>query len=117
MQGTSLSRHGWLERPGILALGFTAVRHAPNPLLVQAFCDSARTGYGDLVARLHGLFDLPAGFRYRLISRTAERMDDGLVGPGLHDNMTAFPAPAGQALPVRNHEMGNVGAGCRRLAL
>jgi secreted PhoX family phosphatase len=32
-------------------------------------------------------------------------MDDGLLVPGAHDGMAAFPGPNGRAILVRNHEM------------
>lgn len=60
--------------------------------------------FGPLVPDPAGILDLPAGFRYRIFSRAGERMDDGLVVPGLHDGMATFPGPDGLTLLIRNHE-------------
>jgi len=51
------------------------------------------------------LLDLPAGFRYRVISRMGETMSDGLLVPGNHDGMAAFDAGGGRVALVRNHEL------------
>ena len=59
----------------------------------------------DLVPDPAGVLDLPPGFRYRVISRTGDPMDDGFVVPGNHDGMAAFAGPAGRTLLVRNHEL------------
>jgi secreted PhoX family phosphatase len=47
-----------------------------------------------------GILDLPEGFRYWVISRTGERMRDGLLVPGAHDSMAAFADPAGRTILV-----------------
>lgn len=62
-------------------------------------------GYGELVPDPEGLLDLPAGFRYTVFSRVGEEMDDGLLVPGAHDGMAAFPGPDGKTILVRNHEL------------
>lgn len=51
-----------------------------------------------------GLFDLPEGFSYTLVSQVGQRMDDGLPTPGRFDGMGAFAAPGGRTILVRNHE-------------
>ncbi|MFW5660778.1 MAG: alkaline phosphatase PhoX, partial [Oceanicaulis sp.] len=62
-------------------------------------------GYGALVPDPAGLFDLPEGFDYVAFSDTGEDMDDGLLVPGDHDGMAAFPGPDGLVVLVRNHEL------------
>src|SRR5690606_19608185 len=52
-----------------------------------------------------GVFDLPSGFSYRVISKWGERMDDGLLVPAQHDGMAAFAGPGGLTILVRNHEV------------
>jgi uncharacterized protein len=61
--------------------------------------------YGELVSDPKRLLDLPKGFTYRVISRTGEMMDDGLLVPGAHDGMAAFEGPNGKTVLVRNHEL------------
>lgn len=65
----------------------------------------AAQGYGPLRADPEGILDLPEGFRYSVISRVGQDMDDGFVVPGLPDDMHAFPGPDGRTLMVRNHEL------------
>jgi len=65
----------------------------------------AAPGYGPLRADPKGILDLPEGFRYGVISRVGQDMDDGFVVPGLPDDMHAFPGPDGRTVIVRNHEL------------
>lgn len=65
-------------------------------------------GFGPLIEDSAGVFDLPAGFAYRVISRAGDRMDDGFVLPGKPDAMAAFEAPGGLTVVVRNHELERV---------
>jgi secreted PhoX family phosphatase len=62
-------------------------------------------GYGPLRPDPAGLFELPEGFSYRVISRAGEPMSDGLVTPHKMDGMAAFPLDAGRVALVRNHEL------------
>lgn len=59
----------------------------------------------DLVKDPDYILHLPKGFSYRMISRAGERMDDGLLVPGAHDGMAAFPGADGRVVLVRNHEL------------
>ncbi|WP_199922806.1 alkaline phosphatase PhoX [Streptomyces sp. NRRL S-87] len=62
-------------------------------------------GYGPLVPDPQGLLDLPAGFRYDVLSRTGTpmRSGEGPV-PSNCDGMGAFTGPDGRLRLVRNHE-------------
>ncbi len=62
-------------------------------------------GFGPLVADPDGLLDLPEGFRYSIIARHGEEMDDGLLVPGLPDGMAAFDGGDGTVKIVCNHEL------------
>ncbi len=63
-------------------------------------------GYGPLVDDPAGIFDLPAGFSYQVVSRAGETMSDGLLVPHKHDGMAAFAGPGeGLVSLVRNHEV------------
>lgn len=61
--------------------------------------------FGPLVDDPEGILALPEGFRYRIVSRAGEPMNDGLIVPALHDGMATFPGPDGLTLLVRNHEV------------
>ncbi len=60
---------------------------------------------GSLVRDPAGILDLPEGFRYRVLARLGEAMDDGLRVPGMPDGMAAFPGPDGKVVLVCNHEL------------
>ena len=62
-------------------------------------------GYGPLRPDPAGLFDLPEGFSYQLISRAGEAMDDGYVTPDKFDGMGCFALDAHRVALVRNHEL------------
>lgn len=100
----SESRRMFLKRTGAVALGFAGLQasHASGRVASIA----GRTGrYGPLRSDPQGIFDLPRGFEYEVISRVGNRMADGLRVPGLPDGMAAFPGPDGSTLIVRNHEL------------
>ncbi len=71
---------------------------------------SRRTvGYGQLAPtpeRDTGVewLELPPGFRYRIISRQGEPMDDGNPTPGIFDGMAAYDGPGSTTILIRNHE-------------
>ncbi|WP_027328489.1 alkaline phosphatase PhoX [Marinimicrobium agarilyticum] len=68
--------------------------------------------FGQLVRDPAGLLNLPPGFSYRLLSRTGDRMSDGLITPSAPDGMAAFPVPGRKhkSFLVRNHELDSLGA-------
>jgi uncharacterized protein len=47
---------------------------------------------------------LPPGFKYRVISRQGQVMDDGNITPGIFDGMAAYRGGGGDAILIRNHE-------------
>src|SRR5687768_4592488 len=98
---------------GSAALGAGLAMGGPLTALAgrtsQAGARPQTTGYGPLrptpeedsgVAYLA----LPAGFRYRVISRSGEPMRDGSPTPGVFDGMAAFGGPRGGTVLIRNHE-------------
>ncbi len=62
-------------------------------------------GYGALRRDPQGLFDLPQGFGYTVVSRAGETMSDGLITPGKMDGMGCFAAGPDRVALVRNHEI------------
>lgn len=61
--------------------------------------------FGPLVNDPDGLFDLPEGFSYKIISRFRDVMDDGFYVPHRPDGMATFPGPDGLTILIRNHEV------------
>ena len=47
---------------------------------------------------------LPPGFKYRVISRQNDPMDDGNPTPGIFDGMAAYRGHNGTTILIRNHE-------------
>lgn len=98
-----IDRRAFLQAASVVSAGFLGLRYAiargPGSVAVRA-----GVPVGPLVSDAAGVFDLPAGFSYKIISRVGDRMSDGLFVPGSPDGMAAFPGPDGLAVIVRNHE-------------
>lgn len=99
------SRRAFLRSAGLYTAGFVGLQQLVSRRGFAAAPANLRAGFGDLVDDPAGLIDLPRGFSYTVFSRTGDEMDDGLLVPGMHDGMAAFPGPDGRTLLVRNHEL------------
>ncbi|RAK51528.1 alkaline phosphatase PhoX [Phenylobacterium deserti] len=89
---------------GLAFLGASRIANAdaglpPTPYKSEVF------GYGPLRPDPAGLFDLPEGFSYKIVSRFGEPMSDGFTTPGKMDGMYAFPGGGDLVRLVRNHEL------------
>lgn len=62
-------------------------------------------GYGPLRDDPAGLFDLPEGFSYTVVSSAGDEMDDGLLVPHSADGMGCFGLAGDRVVLVRNHEV------------
>lgn len=63
-------------------------------------------GYGPLVDDPDGVLALPAGFSYRVITRTGvTKLESGEPTPSHHDGTATFEGPRGATLLVNNHEL------------
>jgi len=104
-----MPRRSFLLRAGGagLGVGFSGLLAGLLPAdVANAVPRSRSRGYGPLVADPAGIVDLPRGFRYGVLSRTAlDHLDDGSPVPGQHDGMAAFPGRASRTVLVRNHEI------------
>lgn len=86
-------------------MGFVAYRRAfTGGVDMLAAAATVAEGYGPLVEDPQALVDLPRGFACRVISRTGEEMEDGLLVPAMPDAMGTFEGPDGATIIVRNHE-------------
>src|SRR4029450_3217622 len=105
-----ISRRHFLRKCGFATVGLLAIRSHPLGYGFFDSADAAPFGYGPLLSDPDKILDLPRGFSYKVISRTAEPMDDGLLVPGMHDGMAAFPGLNGKTILIRNHELspGNI---------
>ena len=91
----SLSRRQFLASSAAAAAsGFAGLAKATGAPCTPC----ADVGFGPLVADPEGLIDLPIGFRYRVISRRGDRMDDGFLVPDRPDGMATFAGPKGTTI-------------------
>lgn len=61
--------------------------------------------YGPLLPDPAGIMNLPKNFSYKIISRSGEKMADGLLSPGRNDAMATFKGPGNKVIIIRNHEV------------
>ena len=96
----AVNRREYLRSAGLMATGMLGL----NRYLAAA--DPSPFGR-DLALEPdpQGILDLPRGLSYRILSRTGQQMDDGLLVPGLHDGMTAMSGKNGRTVLIRNHEI------------
>ncbi|WP_327377076.1 PhoX family protein [Streptomyces sp. NBC_01216] len=65
-----------------------------------------RLGYGELVEDPLGVLALPAGFTYRVITRSGvTKLESGEFTPSNHDGTATFEGRRGVTLLVNNHEL------------
>ena len=62
-------------------------------------------GYGPLLPDPGGLLDLPKGFRYKVLAKAGQPMEDGYIVPDKFDGMGCFSLSEGRLALVRNHEL------------
>ncbi len=94
-----VTRRYFLKSAAAISLGFTGLQRN------IALATGVGVGYGPLRPDPGGILQLPEGFSYRVLSRTGDAMDDGLLVPGAPDAMAAFSGPQGRTLLVCNHEL------------
>ena len=94
-------RTGVTATSAAYAFGFVGC----SRLMKDSSVESLVEPYGGYRSDPAGILDLPTGFKYHTFSKTGETMDDGLLVPGGHDGMAAFPGLDGRTILVRNHEL------------
>ncbi|MHA6288527.1 alkaline phosphatase PhoX [Maricaulis sp. CAU 1757] len=103
----SLSRRHFLRNATATSLAFAglpALRAQSGSETSQVYLSEVE-GYGRLQPDAAGLFDLPQGFQYQVLSETGDAMNDGLIVPGRFDGMGCFAREDGKIVLVRNHEL------------
>lgn len=105
------SRREFLKNSSIASLGFWGMRTFLAGSLTSCTSEHLAQGktltgtYGALEKDPAGIFDLPPGFSYRIISRRGEEMYDGMMTPDKPDGMATFAGRPGKVILVRNHEL------------
>lgn len=105
----AVSRRSFLR--GSAALGAVAVVGGSSGLRVAlpvGAVAAGTEGFGSLVRDPAGRLDLPAGYSYRVVTRSGRRMPAPQTGrvPGRPDGTAAFAGPGGNVHLVNNHEQG-----------
>jgi uncharacterized protein len=107
---TQLTRRRFVGGSAALGAGLT-LSGPISALAARAGKASGRrtTGYGQLAPAADldtgtEWIELPPRFRYRVISRQADMMDDGNPTPGIFDGMAAYDGPGSTTVLIRNHE-------------
>jgi len=102
-----LNRRSFLQLASGVSLAFGGLHrrwiNSASASLLHA--DDIWQPLGPLLPDPLGVIDLPQGWTYQIISRAGEEMDDGLLVPGKHDGMAAFPGPGDTTVLLRNHEI------------
>lgn len=107
----SSSRRYFLKQASAVAVGFTGLHTFVGAGMPGVSAAPRKSGpFGPLVTDPKGIFDLPEGFSYTIVSRYGDQMEDGFLVPHRPDGMAAFPGPEGTTILVRNHEV-DVGDG------
>ncbi|MBY8882058.1 alkaline phosphatase PhoX [Actinacidiphila acidipaludis] len=113
-----LSRRDFVHRSALTGAGVAlagavdVLATAPGALAVSRGEDDRHSephapGYGPLIDDPAGLLALPAGFSYRIVTRTGTTtLDSGEFTPSNHDGTAAFAGERGATLLVNNHELG-----------
>lgn len=101
-----MERRHFFKTATAFSLGFFGL----GKLTAQGAILSSKSGiimepYGKLIPDPEGVFDLPQGFTYKIISRAGDRMDDGFFVPHRPDGMATFPGEKGRTILIRNHEV------------
>ncbi|MEM8875428.1 MAG: alkaline phosphatase PhoX [Planctomycetota bacterium] len=97
------SRRDFLQSAAAVAVGFAGLQR--HVFAVTDTNAAPAVGYGPLRRDPAGVFDLPDGFTYKILSTKGDPMDDGLVVPGAPDGMAAFEGEPGKTVLIRNHEL------------
>ncbi len=95
-----MKRRTFLTNTGVASLGFLALSRCSMNRKKNAGNLSKLT----LVEDQQGYLDLPEGFRYKVISKSGNKMSDGFLVPGRPDGMGAFKGDDNECIIIRNHE-------------
>ena len=83
---------------------YAAAAQRPGDVEADPYASEV-AGYGPLRTDPFGVFDLPDGFSYTIVSRAGEAMSDGFATPYSMDGMGCFAVGEDRVALVRNHEL------------
>ena len=100
-----IGRRRFIKNGSALASAFLSLKGVVKKANAVGHTSPSGKGYGPLRRDPNKILDLPLGFTHKVISTRGDVMSDGLVVPGKHDGMGAFPSDDGRVILVRNHEL------------
>ncbi|HMG94424.1 MAG TPA: alkaline phosphatase PhoX, partial [Chryseolinea sp.] len=95
------TRREFIRSSAMVGLGFLGLYKFS---IAQDLPTSNNVGYGPLLPDPKGVFNLPKGFTYQVISKQGNTMSDGFLVPGNADGMATFKAKNDRTIIIRNHE-------------
>ncbi|UZD23181.1 alkaline phosphatase PhoX [Algoriphagus halophytocola] len=98
-------RRSFLKNSLMVSLGFMGLKYFSGASVFAGSLPEVYEKYGPLLDDPKGIFNLPKGFSYKIISQAGEAMDDGFLSPGRNDAMAAFKGNDGKVIVIRNHEI------------
>ena len=88
-------RRHFLKQASALTAGFAGLHLFAGCSTAEGARGADQVGFGPLRSDPNGVFDLPEGFSYRIVSGHGDAMDDGFRVPHRPDGMATFPVPMG----------------------
>jgi hypothetical protein len=104
-----MKRRSFIQKSAVAGVGYMGLQSFLQSCSISKpnypYQSNLHPGYGSLRRDPKGIINLPKGFRYKVISRSGNRMNDGFLVPGMLDGMGTFPGRDGNIVVVRNHEL------------
>ncbi len=98
------TRRHFIKQSTLTSLALISLVNCTNKKKKEAETEVGDAGSLGLELDPKGYLDLPEGFSYKVISKSGEKMSDGLLVPGRPDGMGTFLDETGKVVIIRNHE-------------
>tara|TARA_A100001011_G_C14311533_1_gene845840 strand:- start:2792 stop:4204 length:1413 start_codon:yes stop_codon:yes gene_type:complete len=97
-----ITRKSFIKKASILSISFAGLS---NYLLSNSLQELSKKTLS-LTKDSNGILNLPEGFKYTIISKFKDKMNDGLIVPNHADGMGCFKIDKNRVALIRNHELG-----------
>ena len=97
---TNMKRREFLTNTGVTSLGLLALARCSSNWKERSRLKPPLK----LIKDQNEYLDLPEGFKYKIISKSGNKMSDGFYVPGRPDGMGAFRSDENDCILIRNHE-------------
>lgn len=98
------TRRHFIKQSTLTSLALISLVNCTNKKKKEKGIEDTEVATLDLKPDSKGYLDLPEGFSYKVISKSGEKMSDGLLVPGRPDGMGTFLDATGKVVIIRNHE-------------